>query len=171
MDYRVFKWINQLSGRCSPIDSFMILLSNKVRYVFIFVLIFMWFKNKPYKKVACNALVSAAIAFVINPLVKLFYFKPRPFIKRRVGILIPAKADSSFPSKHTLLVFAISSTIFLYQRSLGLIMSILSALTGFSRIWVGHHYPSDIIGSALIAAITSILYNKMSRCLNYFSRQ
>ena len=92
-------------------------------------------------------------------------------MKHRVGILIPSKMDSTFPSKHTLLVFAISTSIFLYDRILGSIMWILSVLTGFSRIWVGHHYPSDIIGSAFIASMTSIMLEKISRSANYFNRQ
>jgi undecaprenyl-diphosphatase len=160
MDNKVFKLINQLSGRYSPIDLLMILISNKIRYVFIFVLIFMWFRNDSYRKVSCNAVKSIGITLFIHTLIKLFYFKPRPFVKRRIGILIPSKMDSAFPSKHTLLVFAISTSIFLYDRVLGSIMWVLSVLTGFSRIWVGHHYPSDIIGSAFIATMISIILDK-----------
>lgn len=171
MNNKVFKLINQFSGRCSPIDLLMIWISNKIRYVFIFVLIFMWFRNDSYKKVSCNALKSMGITLFIHTLIKLFYFKPRPFVKHRVGILIPSKIDSTFPSKHTLLVFAISTSIFLYDRVLGLVMWILSVLTGFSRIWVGHHYPSDIIGSAFIATMTSAILDKISHSANYFIRQ
>ncbi|KKI92417.1 bacitracin ABC transporter permease [Bacillus sp. SA1-12] len=160
MNSKVFKLITQLSGRCSPIDLLMILISNKIRYVFIFVLIFMWFKNDSYKRVTCKATKSMGVTLFIHTLIKLFYFKPRPFVKRRVGILIPSKMDSTFPSKHTLLVFAISTSIFLYDRVLGSIMWVISVLTGFSRIWVGHHYPFDIIGSAFIGTMTSILLDK-----------
>ena len=100
------------------------------------------------------------ITMFIHTLIKLFYFKPNPFVNKRVGILIPSKRDSTFPSKHTLLVCAISTSIFLYDRVLGSVMWVLSVLTGFSRIWVGHHYPSDIIGSALIATLTSTILDK-----------
>ncbi|KAB2330136.1 undecaprenyl-diphosphatase [Cytobacillus depressus] len=171
MDYKMFKAINQLSGRCLLIDFLMILISNRIRYVFIFVLIYMWFRNNSNKIASRNAVISAGITLVMNLLIKLFYYKPRPFIKRRVGILIPSKMDSSFPSKHTLLMFAVSTSIFLYERFIGSILWVLSILTGFSRIWVGHHYPSDIIGSAFIGSITSILYDKTARCVNYISRQ
>src|SRR4051794_4441469 len=171
MNNKVFQLINKFSGRCSPIDLLMILISNKIRFVFIFVLIFMWFRNDSYKKVSCNAVKSMGITLLIHTLIKLFYFKPRPFVKHRVGILIPSKMNSTFPSKHTLLVFAISTSIFLHKRILGSIMWVLSVLTGFSRIWVGHHYPSDIIGSAFIATMTSIILDKVSRCVHYFSRQ
>lgn len=84
-------------------------------------------------------------------------------MKRRVGILIPSKMNSSFPSKHTLLVFAISTSIFLYDRLLGSIMWGLSFLTGLSRIWVGHHYPSDIMGSAILGSLTSVIVHYFSR--------
>lgn len=171
MNYKLFQAINRRSRRSSPIDFLMILLSNKLRYVFLFVLIFMWFRNDFSKRFAFHAVLSAGVALFLNMLIKLFYFKPRPFVKHRVGILIPSKTDSSFPSKHTMLAFAVSTSIFLYKRTLGLIMCILSILTGFSRIWIGHHYPFDIIGSAFIGTISSILVNKIFRFANYFSRQ
>lgn len=160
MDYKVFKAINLLSGRCSPIDFMMIFFSKKIRFVYIIVLIFMWFRNDYYRKVSLNAVMSSGITLLLHALIKFFYFKPRPFVKHRVGILIPSKLDSSFPSKHTLLAFAVSTSIFLYDRVLGSIMWVLSVLTGFSRIWVGHHFPSDIIGSAIMATMTSMVVGK-----------
>jgi undecaprenyl-diphosphatase len=156
-----------MSGHYAPIDLLMILISNRIRYVFILVLVVCFFRNDSLKKASFNAGISAGISLMIHFVIKLFYFKPRPFVKRRVGILIPSKMDSTFPSKHTLLVFAISTSLFLYQRVLGSIMWILSLLTGFSRIWVGHHYPSDIIGSAVIATMMSLIVDRISRYKEY----
>lgn len=163
MDYKMFSAFNRLAGRYSLLDMLMILISNKVRYVFIFVLISMLFGNRPHKKVAFSAISSAIGTLFISSMIKLFYFKSRPFVKHRVGILIPSKTDSSFPSKHTLLVFAIATSIFLRERVLGSILLAISTLTGFSRIWVGHHYPSDIIGSAFIGSLTGIMIDKTSK--------
>lgn len=120
----------------------------------------MWFRNDSYRKLSYNAMISVGITLLINTLIKLFYFKPRPFMKLRVGILTPSKIDSSFPSKHTLLAFALSTSVFLCERVLGSIMLVLSGLTGLSRIWVRHHYPSDVIGSALIGSVISIILEK-----------
>jgi len=163
MDVKIFRAINQLTGRSSLIDHFMILVSNKVRYVYFLFLIVMWFKKHPYRQMTNNAVISAFITLILNIFLKLFISKPRPFMKSRVGILIPSKMDSSFPSKHTLLVFAVSTSILLYNRVLGSIMCGLAALTGISRIWLGHHYPSDIIGSALLGSLTSMFIHKNSR--------
>lgn len=161
MDFKVFRFINQLSGRVLPIDLLMIFISNKIRYLFLFVLILMWIRKGHYRLLALTSVFSAGLSLIIYFLIKLFYFRPRPFIKHRVGILIPSKVDSSFPSKHTMLVFAVSTVIYLRERVLGLIMLLLSGLTGLSRVWLGHHYPFDIIGSAIIASFTSVLFSKV----------
>ncbi|USL43996.1 undecaprenyl-diphosphatase [Priestia megaterium] len=171
MDYKVFRTINQLAGRYSSLDMLMILISKKVRYVFMFVLIFMWFRNYSQKKVTLYAVISAAFTLFINTLIKCFYFKPRPFMERRVGILIPSKMDSSFLSKHTLLAFAVSTSIFLHKRILGSVMLGLSLLTGFSRIWLGHHYPSDIIRSVFIGSLTSTIVDKFPGALKVMKRK
>ncbi|MBM7704157.1 undecaprenyl-diphosphatase [Metabacillus iocasae] len=165
-----FKSINRFSGRCTPIDFLMIFFSQKVRYVFLFFIMMMWFRNRAYRKIVYCAGISSGITLVINFIVKLFYYKPRPFINHRVGILIPSKMDSSFPSKHTLLVFAVSTSIILHQRAVGSIMWVLSLLTSFSRIWVGHHYPADVISSALIGSMTSIIVDRAARFYHFFSR-
>ena len=76
-------------------------------------------------------------------------------------MLIPSKTNSSFLSKHTLLAFAIATSIYLRERILGAVLLGVSVLTGFSRIWVGHHYPSDIIRSAFISIFTSVGTDKV----------
>ena len=171
MDNKIFRIINQLAGRYSVLDMLMILVSNKVRYLFAFVLMLMWFRGDSQRKVTRYALISAAFTLFINTLIKCFYFKPRPFMKRRVGILIPSKMNSAFLSKHTLLTTAVSTSIFLHERVIGAVMWGLSLLTGFSRIWVGHHYPSDIIRSLFVGSLTSIIVEKVFGSLKIMNRK
>ncbi len=158
MDVKLFCSINLLSGRYRALDKLMILISNKLRFVFLFILVILFFRKR---SVFIEAGVSIVITLFIHFLIKLFYFKPRPFIERRVGILIPSKLDSTFPSKHTLLSFAVSTIVLFYQRILGSIMLGLSLLMGLSRIWVGHHYPSDIAGSAVVGSFTGTIIHKL----------
>ncbi|MBE5099162.1 undecaprenyl-diphosphatase [Priestia aryabhattai] len=171
MDYKIFRRINQLAGRYSILDMLMILISNKVRYLFVFVLMLMWFRGGSQRKVTVYAVISSTFTLLINMLIKYFYFKPRPFMKRRVGILIPSKMNSTFLSKHTLLATAVSTSIFLHERVIGAVMWGVSLLTGFSRIWVGHHYPSDIIRSLFIGSLTSIIVEKVFGSLKVMNRK
>ncbi|WP_413785429.1 undecaprenyl-diphosphatase [Cytobacillus sp. IB215316] len=146
----------------SLLDIPMIFISNNVRFVFIFILGVLWFRDHFGKKIVINSVLSVVITLITNTLIKFFVYKPRPFIYNRVGILLPSKRDSSFPSKHTLLVFTVSTSILLYERALGCLMLGLSVLTGISRVWVGHHYLSDVIGSAFIGSLTSMIVDKTS---------
>jgi undecaprenyl-diphosphatase len=156
MDLLLFQLINQLSGRIRIIDKLMILISNRIRYVYILILIIFLIKKRFKKRLVIETGGSFFITLFIHMVIKLFFYKPRPFKKRRVGILIPSKMDSTFPSKHTLLAFAASSTIFMYYRTLGIFMASMSAITGISRVWVGHHYPSDIVGSAFLGSLSGM---------------
>lgn len=159
MEFRRMQWS---AWRSSFLDRLMILISKKVRYVYFIVLIVLWLNKKCHKKITNDALLSILAALVTNRFIKLVYFRPRPFVKKRVGILIPSKVDSSFPSKHTLLVFAFSSTIFFYKRLLGSFLLGLSLLTGVSRVWVGSHYPTDIFGSGILGFLIGLILHKRS---------
>ncbi|WP_349654857.1 phosphatase PAP2 family protein [Neobacillus sp. DY30] len=47
--------------------------------------------------------------------------------------------------------------LFFYKRFLGSMMYLAAILTGFSRIWMGQHYPLDILGSSILGSLTSIV--------------
>ncbi len=146
----------------------MIFISQKTRFLYIFLLALMWFRNNSYKKIILFAGVSVGFALFINRFTQLFYFKPRPFVIHRVRLLIPSQNNSSFPSKHKVLAFALASSVLLRERLFGSIMWFLAILTGFSRIWLGHHYPFDIIGSAFIGILTSIAIGNATYIFNSF---
>lgn len=130
----------------------MIFISQKTRFLYIFLLALMWFRNNSYKKFILFAGVSVGVALFINRFTQLFYFKPRPFVIHRVRLLIPSQNNSSFPSKHKVLAFALATSVLLRERLFASIMRLLV----FSRIWLDHHYPFDIIGIAFIGILTSI---------------
>ncbi|MBU8880875.1 undecaprenyl-diphosphatase [Bacillus sp. FJAT-29790] len=168
MDYRVFRAINQFAGRYRLLDMIMITISQKVRYLFVLILILMWFRNHYHKKITLFTGISVGITFLLNKIIKQFYFKPRPFLNLWVHLLppSPSKRDSSFPSKHTTLAFAAATSVTFYKRVLGCIMYLLAFFAGFSRIWMGQHYPSDIICSALLGSLISVVVKITERVWN-----
>ncbi|MCM3705478.1 MULTISPECIES: phosphatase PAP2 family protein [Cytobacillus] len=163
MDLRIFKAINRLSGRMAFMDFLMILISNRAKYLFLYVLAYMWLSKRPSRTAARKATAASLVATFVTKVLKACYFRPRPYIKHKVGILIPAKRDSSFPSKHTAVSFAASSVIFYGNRFIGRILLWVSACTGFARIWAGHHYPSDVIGGALIGGTIGWFTERLSK--------
>ncbi|MFC4321213.1 phosphatase PAP2 family protein [Litchfieldia salsa] len=157
MNQMLFKKINQLAGRNSIVDSIMVFASNKLRYIYAIALLFIFLRNRSKKKVFIVSVLSIMVNIMINTFVNYFKFKPRPFLVQKAKVLIPVKKDSTYTSKHTLLTFASSTIIYIYHKKLGIIMFLLSTLTGISRVWTAAHYPYDVIRSALIGTVISYL--------------
>ena len=66
--------------------------------------------------------------------------------------------DYSFPSGHTGSAFALAVVIFMVMdRKYGIIALILASLMGFSRLYVGIHYPSDVLGGVILGVVTSVI--------------
>ncbi|MED4204996.1 phosphatase PAP2 family protein [Neobacillus mesonae] len=171
MNKRMFKAINQFAGTSKLLDFLMVLISGKARYVYLLVVIILCIRRHDYRKLAAYTGVSIGVTYSICFLLKLFSFQPRPYVKHSVHLLppFPSKKDSSFPSKHTTLAFAVSASVFGYHRLAGSLLWLLSILVGVSRILTGQHYPSDIVGSAIIGNVTPYLVKQL-KPINRFLR-
>jgi undecaprenyl-diphosphatase len=103
--------------------------------------------------------LAAAVALVINIPIRGFVERPRPFVDHKhLEVLVEGKTDYSFVSDHSTMAMAIAVGIFLIHRRLGAAALVLAFAEGFLRIYMGVHYPTDVIGGfALGTAVTLLL--------------
>lgn len=121
-------------------------------------LVFLCFKQT--RKAGLAALVAMFFGMIFtNLLLKNIVARPRPFDE--ISALIPLVAkptDFSFPSGHTTASFA---SAFIYLKMLPKKYSIptliLAALIAYSRLYLGVHYPTDILGGLIVALVCSLL--------------
>ncbi|MFE0507234.1 undecaprenyl-diphosphatase [Peribacillus butanolivorans] len=171
MNYELFKAINQFAGHQPLLDQLMVFATQKALLIYAIWLIVMWiFGKENYKYTVVFAAMTGALGIFINFVIGLIYFEPRPFVTHNVHLLITHAADASFPSDHTTGAFALSLAVFLRHRKIGFGMVLLALLTGISRVYVGHHYPVDVIGSIVVAIVVSILIYKISPLLQSIPR-
>ena len=158
VDLYVFKLINSLAEKDPFLDQFSILLTDFSPIIIALVFGWIWFFKKGDKWENRKLIIFAGIVFVlavgINYFINALYFRPRPFVDGAFTLLIDKAADSpSFPSNHATGAFAAAFAIISKDRKLGWGLMILAALIGISRIFVGVHYPTDILAGAAIAFI------------------
>ncbi|CAG7607005.1 phosphatase PAP2 family protein [Actinacidiphila bryophytorum] len=98
--------------------------------------------------------VAVVVAFAAAEVVKKVVGEVRPCRSMPHAFLVdtcPAPSDYAFPSGHTTAAAATVAALFLLDRRLGAIATVFAAIEGFTRVYVGAHYPHDVLGSALLA--------------------
>ncbi|MCY9375290.1 undecaprenyl-diphosphate phosphatase BcrC [Bacillus sp. T17B1] len=169
MNYEIFKAIHGLSHHNSVLDSIMVFITEYAIVAYALILLAIWlFGNTQSRKNVLYAGLTGIAGLVINFLITQVYFEPRPFVAHTVHTLIPHDADASFPSDHTTGALAISIAMLFRNRKIGWPLVIFGLLTGFSRIWVGHHYPVDVLGSLVVSIIIGFLFFRFSDLLRPF---
>lgn len=164
MNMEFFRLINNLANKNAVLDNIMIFFSKDVPYLFMAVIALMFIlgvikNNEEYRKASVNAFVLTVINLFLSFIAGSIYYVDRPFVHNKVNLLMPHSADASFPSDHATGTMSIALGLGKYNKVLGIVMTILSIIVGFSRVYVGHHYPSDVIGAYIIVFITSYLYS------------
>lgn len=140
--------------------------ASPVFLIILSILLFFIFKNKKY---GLLSLMNLIVVTITNQLLKFTFTRPRPF----EWMLIP-ETGYSFPSGHAMvslgfygmLVFLIWQTNISKNKKIiwTIVLAILILLIGISRIYLGVHYASDIIGgftlslSYLIVATSLVIY-------------
>ena len=110
------------------------------------------------RKAGILAFCSMALcALITNVSLKNLVARPRPYTQIPELIsLLPAQKDWSFPSGHTTVSFA-SAGIYLriLPRRYGIAALVLAVLIAFSRLYVGVHYPTDVLVGLIIGLLGS----------------
>lgn len=84
--------------------------------------------------------------------------EPRPYAAlHHVLLLVPSTTDFSFPSDHAVMAGAVAAGLWWADRRLGAAAAVLAVLMAFARVYVGAHYPGDVVAGLVVgAAVTSL---------------
>ncbi|CAH0542916.1 undecaprenyl-diphosphatase [Vibrio marisflavi] len=118
------------------------------------ILIIGWLRgDEGTKKLVVMAGMSAIIGLIVNSLFGLVWFHPRPFAIHLGTNFLPHSNDSSFPSDHLTFFWSVAVSFALSRqtRLLGGALIVLGLPVAWARIYLGVHYPFDMIGSFVVA--------------------
>lgn len=156
-------------------DSLMIFCAKYLVYLIVAgaVVVFFLIKNK--KERICYLFFVGASIFlsriVFTELIRLIWHRPRPFLINHVTLLIEHSTSGSFPSGHTTFLFALSAAVYCFNKKFGIAAFIASFIVGISRIFVGVHWPLDILGGIIVGVLSVIIVKLFMKSLSINSGQ
>ena len=148
---------NKISNSMTSFMKIITFLGSAYTIITITVLLILFSKDKIYFSINLIGI------FLLNQLLKHIIQRPRP-----VDINIINESGYSFPSGHSMVSMAVYGLIIYYiykninnkrlKWILILLLSILILLIGFSRIYLGVHFPSDVLGGFILSLIWLIMF-------------
>ncbi|GAA1165618.1 undecaprenyl-diphosphatase [Kitasatospora gansuensis] len=132
--------------------------------VFAALMLAAWWRARrgpaPTMAVALTAPLIVVTAFAADSVLKSVLREPRPCQVLPAGATLeacPAAGDWSLPSNHTVIAFAATAVLWRCDRRLGAVAAVAAAAMGLSRVFVGVHYPHDVVAGAVVGLALGLL--------------
>ncbi|QWF80050.1 phosphatase PAP2 family protein [Amycolatopsis sp. CA-230715] len=103
--------------------------------------------------------VAMVVGYLVNSGIKSWVVEARPCrALHDVVTVLPCDGpkDYSFPSNHTVVFAAFTGAVFLLNRAWGVLALVATLVMGFSRVYVGAHYPHDVLGGLVVGILIGL---------------
>ena len=121
--------------------------------------------DKAMRERMLEAALAGLLGLLVNQLIGLIWTHPRPFMMGLGHTLISHIADSSFPSDHLTLLWALAFSFLLHPalRAGGALLALCGIPVALARIYLGVHFPFDMLGATMVAFCSAWLCMRLSR--------
>lgn len=161
----LFSYVNAPAHPSMPMLTMAFCFAKYAILIVPLLFIVCWLRRNPaYHLVVMNALLATATALLVNNLIGLFWHHPRPFAMPTGHNFLYHEADPSFPSDHMTIIMTVAFTFMMrrHVRSLGMCLAVLGLIIGWSRIYLGVHFPIDMAGALIVAFISALIVHVAS---------
>ncbi|WP_206832529.1 undecaprenyl-diphosphatase [Alicyclobacillus fructus] len=163
-EVHVYHLINGLAGKSKLLDDVMIFFAKDALELYAALFIAYWFALPKEDLRSRNQLAvagfSGILALVLNVVIShVLWFRPRPFVVLPKGTytqLIPHPADASFPSDHSAGSWGFAGGSWgRTPKWISVPFTVIAVLVMIARVFVGVHYPTDVIGGMAVGLLAS----------------
>jgi len=178
LDIIIFEFFNNFVGINSVLDSIFLFFADDLDIVLFLVVVFFllihdhfpklkFFSKKELalrvKEIIYVSLASG-LAWVMARLLKDVFTRPRPFLElSEVNLLLQQGGYDSFPSGHATFFFALALIVYLGHKKAGIFLGIGALIISISRVVVGLHFPSDILGGFVLGFLVILVINSIKK--------
>lgn len=164
MDIAIFYGIQKLIGLSSVIDGVGIFFASVLIWIEAAAVVFFYLRSRRHRAlVALSAFVSGLASWIVSSGIGIVYFRPRPFTVLANAHLLIGKSplEKSFPSDHATVAFALACAVYFADRRWGAFFLAGAAAIAAARVFVGVHYPSDVVAGALLGFVCAYLIHRL----------
>ena len=170
MDWSIFHWLNDATrGNDAGQDAAEIFNTWSI-VVLLVVGGGLWLFARPggalrWKLATASAGLSAVVGLIANIVLSKIWYHDRPFVTHpaKTVLLIHHAKDNGFPSEHATVAFAVAFAVLLFSRPVGTFLVVLATAIALDRIFVGVHYPADIVASFFVGLGSALLVGVLGR--------
>ncbi|BFV56778.1 phosphatase PAP2 family protein [Kitasatospora sp. CMC57] len=131
--------------------------------VFAFFMLYGWWRARVAGPVVMARVLATPLivvaAYLVNLVLKSLVAEVRPCQQLSGSLPLeacPPPGDWSFPSNHSVIAFAAATGLWFAWRALGWACGVAALLMAASRVWVGAHYPHDVLAGALVGILVAV---------------
>lgn len=170
-DVTLYHFINGLAGRSPLLDAIMVFFAQYALEIYAVLFVVAWFvlpkQDIKHRHALVIAGLAGILALLINVLISHIWFRPRPFTVFPKGTfveLVPHAADASFPSDHASGSFGFAAASWgKQQKWISYTFTFIAVMVMFARVFVGVHYPTDVLAGLIIGVLAGKVMWRFSR--------
>ncbi|OWR28137.1 phosphatase PAP2 family protein [Saccharibacillus sp. O23] len=159
LDQRIFKWINgRLHNRVLSILLYYLTHLGGATFTITATVLASWLAPSPWNSAALHSLVALAVSHVPVAIAKKLYPRVRPHLALpETNTFRNPLVDHSFPSGHTTAIFSVTVPLMILIPWSTAVLLPIALIVGISRMYLGLHYPSDVLAGGVIGSLTAWL--------------
>lgn len=170
LDVSVFRALNGLCGPSPTLDRIAVHVEIIKGSLFLGIIGFLWYQPgkemQRRRETLLTMILTVALSLIVSRIISMLLpFRARPMYS--IGASAPSlewhpdlEHWSSFPSDNATYLFAIAAGLWLVSRWWGLLFGALACSVALARVYLGIHYPSDVLAGALIGVAISVAVNR-----------
>lgn len=167
LDHSIVLFLNDIAQESPAIKGTVVFFARYVPYVlvtlFILFVVYVYSAVRVERQKAVlfvQGFAAAIISWLCSQALQLFVHRLRPFISDQEVHALVEKTSYSFPSGHASFFFALSTVVYLHNKRVGILFYVASAAIGLARVATGVHYPTDILGGAILGIAVGWLVHR-----------